>query len=159
MNYSDYFDPDKLFEKIIEMKPEECKAAMIGGIFGFGLACEMLEDRRQKEKKPRRTDYTPYTLLTGKDQTRQNFRKIRLEFQDRDDAMAVREDLCEMLETSPTKYVTVRDLYSLADLPTSHEMLNWVWYDLEDCRIERSGDNYILRMPPAESIKREQNLK
>ena len=64
------------------------------------------------------------------------------------------DDLRERLEGSNVDCVPVRDLYSLADLPTNSTMLNWVWYDLEDCRIDRNGENYILRMPPAEPRRR-----
>ena len=85
-----------------------------------------------------------------RDPTRQDFRKIRLEFYDYNVAKEVRDDLCERLAVSKVNYVPVRVLYSLADLPTNSTMLNWVWYDLEDVRIERWGENYILIMPPAQ---------
>lgn len=87
------------------------------------------------------------------DPTRQNFRKIRLEFYEKEDAEEILEDLRESLEESNADYVTVRELYSLADLPTNSTMLKWGWRDLEDCYIERTGDYYLLRMPPAEAIK------
>lgn len=87
------------------------------------------------------------------DPTRQNFKRIRLEFYDRDDAEEVLDDLRESLEESSSGWVTVKELYSLADLPTNSTMYKWGWYDLEDCRVERKGDNYVLEMPKAEVIK------
>lgn len=109
----------------------------------------------------KRDGYTEYSSISDgsskrreRDITRQDFRKIKLEFYDREDAEEVLDDLRERLEGSNVDYVPVRDLYSLADLPTNSTMLNWVWYDLEDCRIERIGEYYVLRMPPAEARRR-----
>lgn len=112
-------------------------------------------------RKRGRGDYTEYSSISDgnsrqreKDITRQDFRKIKLEFYEREDAEEVLDDIRERLESSSVDYIPVRDLYSLADLPTNSAMLNWVWYDLEDCRIERNGENYVLRMPPAEPRNR-----
>lgn len=110
----------------------------------------------------KRGSYTSYNSIYDekrgdrdrRDPTRQDFRKIRLEFYEREDAVQVLDDLRERLEGSNVDYVTVRELYSLADLPTNAAQLGWGWYDLEDCYIERLGDNFVLRMPPAEVIKR-----
>ena len=105
--------------------------------------------------------YTAYSSISDgsnrnreRDITRQNFRKIKLEFYERDDAKDVLDDLRERLATSASGCVSVRDLYSLADLPTNSTMLNWIWYDLEDCSIEPYGDHYALYMPPAEARRR-----
>ena len=86
----------------------------------------------------------------NRDPTRQDFRKIKLEFYDLEVAKNVRDELCEKLAISKNGYIPVRDLYSEADLPTYSTMLNWVWFDLDDIRIERWGENYIMIMPPAE---------
>lgn len=117
--------------------------------------------RSRGSTRRRRDGYTEYSSISDgnsqrrqRDPTRQDFRKIKLEFYEREDAEEVLDDLRERLEGSNVDYVPVRDLYSLADLPTNATMLNWVWYDLEDCRIERLGDNYVLRMPPAEQRRR-----
>ena len=107
----------------------------------------------RRKKKDGYTEYSSISDGNGKrrenDITRQDFRKIKLEFYEREDAEEVLDDLRERLADSNVDYVPVRDLYSMADLPTNSTMLNWVWYDLEDCRIERVGEYYILRMPPA----------
>lgn len=110
--------------------------------------------------RKRKDGYVEYSSISDggsrrkSDPTRQDFRKIRLEFYEREDAEEVLGDLRERLESSNADCIPVRDLYSLADLPTNATMLNWVWYDLEDCRIERYGDNYVLVMPPATQRRR-----
>lgn len=119
------------------------------------------QDGRGTVRRKRKDGYTEYSSISDgnskrreKDITRQDFRKIKLEFYEREDAEEVLDDLRERLADSNVDYIPVRDLYSLADLPTNSAMLNWVWYDLEDCRIERIGEYYILRMPPAEARRR-----
>lgn len=119
------------------------------------------QDGKGTVRRRRKDGYTEYSSISDgnsrrreKDITRQDFRKIKLEFYEREDAEEVLDDIRERLESSSVDYIPVRDLYSLADLPTNSAMLNWVWYDLEDCRIERNGENYVLRMPPAEPRNR-----
>ena len=155
---------DKIFEKIEKMSPEECKAALTGGILGFGLAGALFEEL-EENKKDKREDKRGYAFYRRNDYAsvcnekrcrdlpRQEFRNIRMEFKDCEDAKEVLDDLRERLEESKDGYVTVRDLYSLADLPTNAAQLGWGWYDLENCFVERYGENYILRMPPAELLK------
>lgn len=87
------------------------------------------------------------------DPTRQNFRRIRLEFYNREDAEDVIADLREELEENTAGFVTVKELYSLAELPTYSTMYKWGWFDLEEATIERVGDNYVLEMPRAEVIR------
>lgn len=98
------------------------------------------EKRRERDREER-------------DPTRQNFKRIRLEFYEREDAEDVLDDLRESLAESRSGWVAVKELYSLADLPTNSTMYKWGWNDLEDCMISRKGDNYILEMPRAEVIK------
>ena len=119
------------------------------------------QDGRGTVRRKRKDGYTEYSSISDgssrrreKDITRQDFRKIKLEFYERDDAIEVLDDLREMLAESSSGYVYVRDLYSLADLPTNSAMLNWVWYDLENCRVEPNGGNYVLCLPPAEPRNR-----
>lgn len=115
---------------------------------------------RTRSGSRKRNGYTSYSEAYDerrrdeRDPTRQNFRKIRLEFYEKEDAEEILDDLRESLAQNNNGYVTVRELYSNADLPTHSAMLNWVWYDLEDAYIERVGDNYILRMPPADERRR-----
>lgn len=110
----------------------------------------------------RRGGYTPYNSISDEkrkerehsDPTRQNFRRIKLVFYTREDAESIIDDLRESLQESSGGYVTVRELYSLADMPTNWSMNSWGWYDLEDAIIERDGDDYVLEMPKAEVIRR-----
>ena len=147
----DIFDIDE----IEKMSPEECKGLLKGFFIGAGFI-EALDDGVLKVIENRHKsmfdNYTPiYNQYRRQD--RQDFRKIRLTFQTREDAMEVLDDLREELEMTKDYYVSVRTLYSLADLPTNSAMLNWGWYDLEDCEITREAENYILKMPPAEYIR------
>ena len=89
---------------------------------------------------------------------RQNFRKIKLAFRTREDAHDVLHDL-EDTYLDIYGYATVRDLYSLADIPTNWVMNSWGWYDLEGVTIEQKGDDWILTMPPAEDIYKSRLLK
>ena len=150
----DIFDIDE----IEKMSPEECKGLLKGFFIGAGFIkaldegiSEAIENRYKRKfenYKPINSIYNSY-----RSPDRQDFRKIRLEFQTREDAEEVLGDLREELEASKEGCVLVRTLYSLADLPTTVTMFDWCWYDLEDCAITREEDHYILKMPPAEYIR------
>ena len=117
--------------------------------------------RRSRDRD--RRGYTTYNSIYDErrrdrerdtpDPTRQNFKRIRLEFYDRADADEIIDDLREAIEESNNGWVTVKELYSTAELPTNSAMYKWGWYDLEDARVTRKGDVYVLEMPPAEVIK------
>ena len=117
--------------------------------------------RRSRDRD--RRGYTTYNSIYDErrrdrerdaaDPTRQNFKRIRLEFYDRADADEVIDDLREAIEESNNGWVTVKELYSTAELPTNSTMYKWGWYDLEEARVTRKGDIYVLEMPPAEVIK------
>ena len=83
---------------------------------------------------------------------RQNIRKIKLLFNTQEDAYDVLYDLKDTLLENIEGYATVRDLYSLADMPTNWAMNSWGWYDLKGVTIEQKGDEWILIMPPAVAI-------
>lgn len=100
-------------------------------------------DERKRERERERGD-----------PTRQNFKRIRLVFYTRQDAEEVLDELRESLEESSGGYVTVKELYSLTEMPTNYAMNKWGWYDLEDAMITRENDDYILEMPRAEVIGR-----
>lgn len=146
----DIFDIDE----IEKMSPEECKGLLKGFFIGAGFASMAIENgysgKRRKADIIRR--YNSYTPLYS---DRQDFGHIKLEFEYKMEALRVLDDLREQLEITDTKYVTVMDLHYIADLPTNSVMNNWGWYDLEDCTIVRNGDKYILEMPPAECVPRE----
>lgn len=139
----DIFDIDE----IEKMSPEECKGLLKGFFIGAGFVSIAIESGYGASRK--HSVYEPYKPMK-KDPAHQDFRRIELEFDDRKVAQEILDDLQETLEARKEGYVTVRDLYSIAELPTNLEMTHRVWYDLEDCKIERNGDNYILKMPPAE---------
>lgn len=88
------------------------------------------------------------------DPTRQNFRRIRLTFPTREDARDAIDNLREALADAECGYVTVKELYSNEGFPTNSAMYRWGWYNLEEYRITRSGDEFVLEMPRAEVINR-----
>lgn len=50
---------------------------------------------------------------------------------------------------------SVLDLYEwvgVSFLDTNAEMMNWIWTNLEEAKIDRDFDNYTLSMPPAKKI-------
>lgn len=141
-----------ILNEIEAMSPEQCKGLLEGFFLGIEFndrIKDFVDDFVDRVDKKIRNPRNEYRSLK-RDPTRQDFRKIKLEFCDREDAVEVLDDLREELESRKDGYVPVRSLYSLADLPTNNVMLNWVWYDLEDCEITREADHYILKMPPAE---------
>lgn len=143
----DIFDIDE----IEKMSPEECKGLLKGFFIGAGFVGMAIKDgywNRDSRKSKLNNYKSVYNSYMGPD--RQDFRKIRLAFDSREEAMEVLDDLREELEISTEGYVLVRTLYSLADLPVTVSMFNWCWYDLEDCSVSQEGDHYILKMPPAE---------
>ena len=155
MKIEDLMDISNI-DEIEKMSPEECKGLLKGFFIGFEFmkviddgVLKAIDNRHKNIFENYTTIYNPY-----RSQDRQDFRKIRLTFQDREDAIEVLDDLREELKMSKDYYVSVRTLYSLADLPTNNVMLNWGWYDLEDCEIAREADHYILKMPPVEYIRK-----
>lgn len=79
-------------------------------------------------------------------------RKPELIFDTRDDADTVLETLFEYLEDYHR--VTVKDLYTLADMPTDYTMNDWGWYDLSSAKVIRVEEGFLLDMPKVEVIKR-----
>lgn len=143
----DIFDIDE----IEKMSPEECKGLLKGFFIGAGFVSMAIEDgywnrdNRKSKLKNYRPLYNSYKISDIQD-----FRKIRLAFDSREEAEEVLDDLREELEISKEGYVLVQTLCSIADLPTTLSMFDWCWYDLEDCEITREADHYILKMPPAD---------
>jgi len=154
----DIFDIDE----IEKMSPEECKGLLKGFFIGAGFMkaiddgiSKAIENRYEKKKTRPGYAYNPYTSVSP---DLQDFRRIQLTFDSREDAEELLDDLREELEIAKDYYVSVRTLYSLADLPTNVVMLNWGWYDLEDCEITREAEHYILKMPPAERIRKKDRI-
>lgn len=142
------FDPAMIFEKVDKMSPEECKAFLTGGMCGLGLACMLFEEHEESKKKDKKEE-----KLKNKEPSKLgDFKKIRLSFDDFDEAKDVLEDLKGSLESSEDRYVTVKELYSLAGLPTNCMMSGWGWYNLDDCEIILLKDQCELWMPPASRI-------
>ena len=144
----DIFDIDE----IEKMSPEECKGLLKGFFIGAGfieVLRESVDKSIDKRYKVKKTHFkNPYTSSLRQD--RQDCRHIQLVFETREKAEDTLDELCDLLESSKEGYVTVRQLYSIVEQVTRFDAANWVWYDLEDCTIEQNGDNYILKMPPAE---------
>lgn len=147
---------DWLFPEIISLIDDFLRMVLLGG-----------KGRGTNRNRNNRSGYTSYNSIYDakhggerdipqRDPTRQDFRRIRLEFYEREDAEDVLDDLRESLEESKeggSGWVTVKELYSLAEMPTNSTMYKWGWQDLDECIIERLGDNYVLEMPRAEVIR------
>lgn len=50
---------------------------------------------------------------------------------------------------------TMKDLYSLSDMPTDFAMSNWGWRDLTGSSIVETRGGYVLKMPKAEELRRQ----
>ena len=145
---------DWLFPEIIATIDDILRMIFFGDRNGGG-------GRRRRDRDSR--GYTSYNSIYDErrrekerdmpDPTRQNFKRIRLEYFSREDAEDVLDEIRECLAESSTGWVTVKELYSCSDLPTNSTMWKWGWNDLEDCMITRKGDLYVLEMPRAEVIR------
>lgn len=145
---------DWLFPEIISMIESFLRSVLSNN----GKPMVFTKSKRERDGRT----YTAYDAISSikrqeKDKampTRQDFRRIRLTFYERDDAMGVRDDMMEDLAQSSGQFVTVKDLFShpMVELPTDSTMYKWGWYDLEDAIVTRYGDDWVLEMPKAVPI-------
>lgn len=49
--------------------------------------------------------------------------------------------------------VTVKDLYSLADMPTDYAMSNWGWRDLTGSSVVEVRGGYLIKFPRSEELR------
>ena len=141
-----------ILNEIEAMSPEQCKGLLEGFFLGIDFndrLKDFVDDLIGRVDKKISKSRSEYSSLR-RDPIRQDFRKIKLKFCDREEAQEVLDILSDTLNDSSVDYVDVEYLYRLADLPTNWVMREWVWYDLEDCSIYHQGNCYILKMPPAE---------
>ena len=118
----DIFDIDE----IENMSPEECKGLLKGFFIGAGFISMAIENRYTKKR--RKADITrSYNSYTSLYSNHSDFKNIRLEFEEKMEAQDILDDLRERLQLKDVKCVTVRDLFSRADLPTTSDMKNWGW--------------------------------
>lgn len=72
-------------------------------------------------------------------------------FETRRDAEAVLDAMFDILDTYQA--VRISDLYDLAGVSNSnYAACKYGWINLEHCRIERTRDGYILKLPKAQLI-------
>lgn len=79
-------------------------------------------------------------------------RQPEIVFNTREEAEEVLEALFSYLDDY--RKVTVKDLYSLADMPTSYTMTYWGWYDLSEAIVVRCEEGFLLKMPKIQEIRR-----
>ena len=149
---------DWLFPEIIATIDDILRMIFFGDRNGGG-------SRRRRDRDRDSRGYTSYNSIYDerrRDRERdapspihRNFKRIRMEFFDREEAEEVRDDLREAIEESSSGWVTVKELYSHENvqMPTDSTMYKWGWRDLEECPITRKGEMYVLEMPPAEVIR------
>jgi hypothetical protein len=79
-------------------------------------------------------------------------RQPELIFDTRGEAEDVLDAMYDILRDY--KRVSMKDLYSLADMPTDYTMTYWGWYDLRDASVVKVREGFALKMPRAEDIRR-----
>ena len=79
-------------------------------------------------------------------------RKPEIVFDTREDAQRVYDAMYDYLDRYDR--VPVKELYSLANMPTDFTMNDWGWFDLSDMSIVRVEEGYLLDMPNTEPMKR-----
>lgn len=79
-------------------------------------------------------------------------RKPELVFDTREDAQRVYDAIYDYFDRY--NRVPVKELYSLANMPTDFTMNDWGWFDLSDMSIVRVEEGYLLDMPTTEPMKR-----
>ena len=146
---------DWLFPEIIATVDDILRMIFLGDRAG--------SSRRSRRERGRGSGYTSYNSIYDEkhrdrdydrgDPTRQNFKHIRLIYYDRQDADSDLDEMRESLEENENGWITVKEVYSIAELPTNSTMLKWGWRDLEDAIVTRQGDDWILEMPRAEVIR------
>lgn len=110
-------------------------------------------DRDDDRGGLRRIDYSG----RYSDEVRDSFisrraKQPELVFDTRDEAEEVLQTMFEYLDDY--KRVTVKDLYTLADMPTNYTMTDWGWYDLSDAVVLRCEEGFLLQMPKVRDIRR-----
>lgn len=109
--------------------------------------------RDRDEGRLRRVDYSgSYDDSRRDSYLSRRTRQPELVFDTRDEADEVLQTLYEYLDDYHR--VTVKDLYSLADMPTDFAMNSWGWYDLSDATILKCSEGFLLQMPKIQEIRR-----
>ena len=165
MSFKDVLSED-IYDKVLEMDPNDCKSMLLGGMIGFGLACLLFEEEEEKkeiikelEELKRKEKPIANPIDIPKSRTYQckrsihtnNYDSIRISFKTKEEADEVLYDLREYVEGY--RCVTVKDLYEFADLPSHYSMYKYGWENLDGAKVEERAGYYVLSMPPAELIK------
>ena len=109
--------------------------------------------RRRDGDRLRRVDYSSSYDDNRRDSyLSRRTRQPELIFDTRDEADEVLNTLFDILDDYSR--VTVKDLYSLADMPTDFTMTNWGWYDLSEATILKCSEGFLLQMPKIQEIRR-----
>lgn len=73
-------------------------------------------------------------------------------FDTRADAERVLEEMCDIFDRND--YVSVGDMYDLANQQTMQTDFDYGWTDLRTAQVRASGDGYYIQMPRIEQLKR-----
>lgn len=93
------------------------------------------DDRRRKDEYiPRKPNRNPEVIFTT-----------------RSEAEDVLTRMFDLL--SEYQRVTVKDLYSLADMPTDFAMSNWGWRDLTGASVVEVRGGYLIKLPRTEEMR------
>lgn len=99
-------------------------------------------------KKPAVEQSLPRQTMSRQARTTHNFDEIV--FENRAEAEAVLDRMTELLERYAL--VTVADLYDLAGIETAFTDEKWGWVSLDDMRVLRVRNGYLLTLPRPETI-------
>lgn len=120
---------------------------------------EATDPRIRRKRGESRVERVPYnSIYDGKRRRddeyipRKRNRSPELIFDTRQDAEEVLSTLFEYVDDYGV--ATMKDLYSLADMPTDHTMYKWGWYDLREATVVKVREGFLLKMPKAEPIER-----
>lgn len=112
------------------------------------------ETRESKKRSSHRVSYTSYSDYSrDRDRPRRSSRGYSYDdviFDTRDEAKDVLESMEEIIETYD--YVTVADLYDLADISSEFTDNNYGWTSVRNADIVRVKEGYVIKLPKATAL-------
>lgn len=118
---------------------------LYGGTGGSGRS-----GRRASEKISYRNYYSGDRDSRRDDSPRSRFEYDDIVFQTRSEAEAVRKEMLAVIERYG--FVTVADMYDMADLTAPYTSNNYGWVNIRNSEPVRVRDGYILKLPKASPI-------
>lgn len=115
------------------------------------------ESRDRKSKSSNKVSYRKYYDDGRRDDRRDSgyrsgsrFDYDDLIFDSRGEAEAVREEMNDVIDRYG--FVTVADMYDMADLPSPYTSSKYGWTNLRTAEVVRARNGYVLKLPKAMPI-------